>query len=428
MRIPTAFTNASTTESVADMTASAQHYGMDIAINHITEGNGEVTQIDSKTGKPVATPAEPVSTDAEKPADAETTQPTAEEKAATEAAAAKATEDAAAQAEADRVKAEADAAAELTEADKLKHKKLLKQIDKLTGRLRTEEDKSGKLADELEEAKAKLTGTKPTEPAAEPESPKAPERPKRPKLGDFAFDQEKYESALEKYDTAMDTYEADRERFIQETTVRQVRDDQARAAAETHAQQREQEWQEAKAAYPDIDDKLAESTGQISEAMQAVLREEYAPDEAWALLNYLVDNPEISTEIAQKTLASKAKPTAAEFMALVAKATRELTKLETKIQRSEAAKKGASKKDDAAPVAPATPTLKSKTDETVEAAKPAAPVTPKPPVSKAEPPITPVTSHSDRTGTVDLSSEKTPTSVYLAERAKQLAERRKRRG
>ncbi len=436
-RIPTAFTNASTTESPESMVAAAAHYGMDMNLETIAEGNGAVTKIDSKTGKPVeapVTPEAPVSTEAEKPVAAETTEPTTEEKAAAEAeAAAKATADAAAEAatekaEADRLKAEADAAAalELTDADKAKHKKLLKQIDKLTGRLRTEEDKSGKLAEELEDAKAKLTGIKPTTEAAEPEPAKAPERPKRPKLGDFAFDQEKYEAALETYDAAMDKYETDREAFIRDTAVKQVREDQARANAEALAQQREQEWQTAKAAYPDIDEKLADSPGQISAAMQAVLREVYEPAEAWAILDYLADNPDESTAIAQKTLASSAKPTMAEFAKLAADATRELTKLELKIQRSEAAKKGAANKD-APPAAPVTPAAPVK-PQAAEAAKPVTPAAQKPPVSKAEPPITPVTSHADNTGKVDLSSEKTPTAVYLAEREKQRIERLKRRG
>lgn len=434
-RIPTAFTNSSTTESAADMIAAANHYDMPMVIRTITEGDGAVTEIDSKTGKPVEAPAaEAVSTEVEKPAETETvaeaeakkpvaaTEPTAEEKAATD----KAVADAAAQIEADRVKAEADAAAlELTEADKAKHKKLLKQIDKLTGRLRTEEDKSGKLSDELEDARNKLAGIKPAaESPAEPEAPKAPERPKRPKLGDFAYDQEKYEAALETYDAAMDKYETDRETFIRDTAVKQVREDQARTNAEAVAQQREHDWQEAKSAYPDIDDKLTESTGQISSAMQAVLRGVYEPKEAWALLDYLADNPEASTAIAQKTLSASAKPTMIEFAGLVATATRELTLLEVKIQRSEAAKKGASKKDDAAPVAPTTPAAATKT----VTPPPAVPVTPKPPVSKAEPPITPVTSHADSTGKVDLSSEKTPTAVYLAERQKQMIDRMKRRG
>ena len=52
-RIPTNFINASTTESPESMAATAQHFGMDMQIASITEGDGGVTQIDSKTGKPV---------------------------------------------------------------------------------------------------------------------------------------------------------------------------------------------------------------------------------------------------------------------------------------------------------------------------------------------------------------------------------------
>ena len=163
---------------------------------------------------------------------------------------------------------------------------------------------------------------------------------------------------------------------------------------------------------------MAESTGAVSSAMTAVLREVYDAKDAWAILNYLADNPEESTRIAEATLASSPRPTAAEFALLAAKATRELAKLETKIYATAAGTPPAQVREAAKPVAAAA--------RPAATPPPAAPATKKPPVSAAQPPITPVTAHADTTTPIDLSSDKTPTSVYMAERMRQLKAKQQR--
>lgn len=424
----TSFINASTTESAADMAATFKHFGMeDGEINTISDQTGNATEIDPATGEskqatpPVAVIDTAITPEVAKPVPTE--PPTAEASVT------------------DPPPADEPPPADapdppITDEDRAKHKKLLKQIDKLTGRLRTEETKVGSKEEELESLRQQVAELRnkvaqPASPALEtdpaPSTPQPPKRPSRPKLEQFAFDQEKYEVAMDKYESDLDKYETDRDDFTRTQAVAQVRADQALAAQQAYTAERDAAWQEAKSAYPDIDEKLSESTGVISEVMKGVLRDVYEATDAWAVINYLADHPEESTRITQLTLTT-ARPNAGEVAHLAAIASRELAKLEATIQRSKAAKEAAAARATTAPPAPRppAPAAPAVTPPPTVPATPAPPVTPKPPVSNAEPPIVPVTAHADGTVPVDLSSAETPASVYMAERQKQRAEKMRR--
>lgn len=375
--------NFSTTESVEDIKAAGEHYGIQFDIETI--GTGIATEEEAAAA--AAEPAE------EKPAEETDTSKPNEGEGEAEVKPAE-------------PEAEAKPKSELEpdeQADEKPHKKLLRQVDKLTGRAKTAEQALETERARVAELERKLAGNKEPEPvkAVEDDTPKRPQRPSRPKLEQFEFDQEKLEAALDKFETeTIPAYEDALSEFTRKETIRELTAQQETARQKQAEEKAESEWQEAISAREGLKDKLAEATDvKISSAMDVTLKSIFKPADRALILEHFVDNPEEAEAMMGETISEKEKPTRGDWEYLTNRATMLLTELKVKLKSGKPAAKAPEK---VTPVPPAKP---------------------KPPVSAAPAPIDPVTGNNNSTGT-DLESANTET--YLAQRAAQRNERNKR--
>lgn len=379
--------NASTTESQADIEAAGKHYGIEFEIETVKQGlatEEEAAAAAAAADPVVEDPAEAAVTESSKPKEGEGE---AEVKPA-------------------EPEVEAKPKSELEpdeQADEKPHKKLLRQVDKLTGRAKTAEQALETERARVAELERKLAGNKEPEPvkAVEDDTPKRPQRPSRPKLEQFEFDQEKLEAALDKFETeTIPAYEDALSEFTRKETIRELTAQQETARQKQAEEKAESEWQEAISARDGLKDKLAEATDvKISSAMDVTLKSIFKPADRALILEHFVDNPEEAEAMMGETISEKEKPTRGDWEYLTNRATMLLTELKVKLKSGKPAAK-----------AP-------------EPVKPVPPAKPKPPVSAAPAPIDPVTGNNNSTGT-DLESANTET--YLAQRAAQRNERNKR--
>jgi hypothetical protein len=397
MIAPPQITNASTTESAEDIAAAGKHYGIEFEIGTIKTGIAtEEEAAEAAKAEESSKPGEG-DTKAEAKPDANP-----ESKTAAELEAAKT--------------AEGDYDPDATKGDpRDDRKKMLKRIDALTGRWKTEKANRESLETDIADLRRQVSELSKKEPAtetkpaaeAQPEAPKRPERPKAPRLADFKFDQEQYETALEKFETeTLPAYETARDEWTSAEAVRKVREDQERASQEQYLAQEAEEWHEVLAAHEGLEDRLKEATSMMmSPAMETAMRGVYTHEERAVILEHLLDHPEDTERIMNATLppGGRERVNAAEWAMLTSAATRELDRIihQKPAKATPAAEKPAPK-----------PEVKT------------APAKPKPPVSEAPPPMEPVTV---RPGGAEqsLDSEGKPWQDYAKIREQQQRERRK---
>lgn len=353
-------TVSTTTESPDDVKAAAKHYGYEVDI--------DVEQDPPKPG------------DDGKPVEVEPAKVESESKTEVEG-------DSAEQAE--------------QESDKAKkaRKDLLKQVDKLTAKYKTEEGNrkalEGQVA-ELREQIATLGRKEPPVAEAPPPEAARPDRPKRPKLEAFDYDNTAWEAALDKYDNELlPAYDEARDKWNRTEALRELQEQQTREAEALALEQEKQTWEEVLAGHDGLAAKLQAATDvQISGAMEVVLRTMFTPQSKAIILEHLVDNPDVAAELTEETTAKSKKPTWNDWQYMTANATKLLTKLEINLQKPPDAEK---------------PAVKT---ETPPPAKPK-------PVSAAPTPIAPVTARPGSAATIRLDDEQINFADYAAERARQ---------
>ena len=400
--------NSSTTESTEDINAAAKHFGIEFETTQTVEqGFGQEKPAEPPAAEPEAKPeAKPDSSKPVEVEDAEAVSPDADK---------------------DEAKPPSDLEPE-EQAQEKKTKKLLRQVDKLTGRAKTAETALEAERARVAELERKLASGKqePVTTTPEPvdDTPKRPARPRQPRLEQFEYDQALFDAALDKYES--ETVPAYEDELSKWTRAEALRDFQRaeEEKAERQALERESaEWNEVLDANDGLREKLESATDiKVSGAMDSVLRTMVSPQTRATILGYLVDNPEIAEELMQDTTSPSAKPTRADWEYCTARASYRIAKLEAQLTGTPEPKKPGPVAVPVKKVAPAAATAAA-----APPVEPAAPAKPKPPVSAAPTPIEPVGAHPG-SGISSIADPKISTGDYLAERARQLAERRKARG
>ena len=387
---------STTTESPEDMSIAANHYGVDLDTTQtIEQGFSEE--------KPAAEKPAEVK-DSSKPAKGE--EPGAVSPDATD----------------DTAKLPSDLESE-EQAQEKGRKKLLRQVDKLTGRAKTAETALEAERQRVAELERKLAEGKkePVVTLPEPvdEAPKRPARPRQPRLEQFEYDQAKYESALEKYENeTVPAYEDELSKWTRAEAMRDFQKAQAEEAERQTLEREAVEWNEILDAHDGLREKLQSATDvKVSGAMDSVLRTMVNPETRALILGHFVDNPEEAAEMMQETISQRAKPTREDWEFCTARASYLLAKLEARLSGTPEPKKPGPvpvKKVAPAPVA----------EVPVE---PVAPAKPKPPVSAAPTPIEPVGSHPGAGGN-GIADPNIRTSDYFAIREQERLARRRARG
>lgn len=225
--------------------------------------------------------------------------------------------------------------------DKPKGKGVQKRISKLTQKIR-----------DLEQRLA--AGEKKEPEVAEPEAAEKQDKPDdgkpvAPKLADFES-YELYEAAHAEFVDKLTDWKADQK----ETARKAEAEQEALKAAQAEHQA---EWDKAASRFDDFDDVVGSEDVKISQAMQSVLKS-MEPEVGTALAYHLAKHPEESLRIAKATLADNEQ----QWRAALAKAGRELGKLEDKLEAPKGEKK------------PSAPAPKKETPKVTAAPKPPAKV------------------------------------------------------
>lgn len=398
MRVaPPELLNFTTTESAEDMENAVKRYGVEFSIETVKQGMA--TEEEAAAAKAAET---------ETPKPSEGSEPAeAKPKAAETEAKPKADLEPVEQAE------ETDE--QWSDADKAKHKKLLRRIDSITSKFKTEQTNSKAVKEEVAELRRQVAalGEKKPEVAAppEPETPKRPTRPARPKLEQFEYDTAKYEAALDKHESeTIPAYEDALSAYTRAETLREMQEHQERQAQEETLRQDAEEWQSAIDAKDGLREKIEAATDVMqSPAMQTVVQGMFDPAERAVIIEYLVDNPDEAARITGKTLGreGKGKTSQAEWSYLQNVATKEFTAILLEAKRAA--------KTDPEPVSPKPKAVASQS---------APPAKPKQPVSAAPAPIDPVGARTGATVT-RIDDPNIEHDAYRAARAQQLQERRK---
>lgn len=371
------YINASTTESAEDIAAAGKHYGIDFEVTTSKVGIPDAAEV-AETEKTDTV------TEVTKPSEGDEPAVVKPEAADTEA----------------KPKADLETAEQAEPGkEETRNKKLLRQVDRLTGKFRSEEVTRKALETQVEELRQQVATLGKKEPAvadvvkAEPENQR-PERPKRPKLDQFEYDNDAFETAMEKYeDTVLPAYEDKLSDWTRTNAVREMQEAQAKEAERVALEQEAAVWSDVLDAREGLREKLAEATDvQVSGAMDAVLRTMMTSEERANLLEYLVDNPEVAADLTEQTTSKKSRPTRTDWEYNTALASRLLTKLEGQISKPEPAVTKPK-----AEVVPITPPAKPK------------------PVSAAPPPIEPVGARAGSAAT-RLDDPNIPTDEYMARR------------
>lgn len=389
MRVaPPIIENHSTTESAEEMQAAGRHYGIDFEVTTIKTGLATEEE---------ASQAAEAAKDTPKPS--EEGEPAEAKPKATDAEA--------------KPKTDLETVGQTEQEDETRHKKLLRQVDKLTAKWKSEQTGRKAIETQLEALRSEIatlkSGAQPKpEVAAEPETPKRPVRPARPRMEQFDYDQARYDAATDRYEAeTIPAYEDELGKWNRAESLREFQAEQERAAQEQILQQDQEEWQSAIDSRDGLREKIEAATDVMqSPAMLTVVQGIFDPQERAVIVEYLIDNPDEAARITTMTLGKegKGKTSASEWAYLQNVATRHFTAI---------LKDAGEKREKPEPPGP----------KAVER-QPAPPAKPKPPVSAAPAPITPV---GARTGASSprLDDPNVDHAAYVAERQRQLAERRR---